>query len=46
MSQYDKRDPNTLYPAPPYPKQEQSLPGAACRTTPGWSGWTASRQLP
>ncbi|WIE65130.1 SDR family oxidoreductase [Curtobacterium sp. MCLR17_036] len=34
MSQYDKRDPNTLYPAPPYPEQEQSLPGAAWKMDP------------
>ncbi|MCS6588048.1 SDR family oxidoreductase [Curtobacterium flaccumfaciens] len=34
MSQYEKRDPNTLYPAPPYPKQEQSLPGAAWKMDP------------
>ena len=34
MSQYDKRDPNTLYPAPPFPKQEQSLPGAAWKMDP------------
>ena len=29
MSQYEKHDPTTLYPVPPFPKQEQSLPGAA-----------------
>ncbi|OIH92515.1 SDR family oxidoreductase [Curtobacterium sp. MCBA15_001] len=34
MSQYDKRDPNSLYPAPPYPEQEQSLPGAAWKMDP------------
>ncbi|GAA4744543.1 SDR family oxidoreductase [Amnibacterium soli] len=34
MSQYDKRDPKTLYPAPPFPKQEQSLPGAAWKMDP------------
>ncbi|MDR6169961.1 SDR family oxidoreductase [Curtobacterium sp. SORGH_AS_0776] len=34
MSQYDKRDPKTLYPAPPYPEQEQSLPGAAWKMDP------------
>lgn len=34
MSQYDKTDPVTLYPAPPYPKQEQSLPGAAWKMDP------------
>ncbi len=34
MSQYDKRDPQTLYPAPPFPKQEQSLPGAAWKMDP------------
>ncbi|MFZ7089231.1 SDR family oxidoreductase [Curtobacterium sp. RRHDQ10] len=34
MSQYDKKDPNTLYPAPPYPEQEQSLPGAAYKMDP------------
>ncbi|GAA2752749.1 SDR family oxidoreductase [Amnibacterium kyonggiense] len=34
MSQYEKRDPRTLYPAPPFPKQEQSLPGAAWKMDP------------
>lgn len=34
MSQYDKHDPNSLYPAPPFPKQEQSLPGAAWKMDP------------
>lgn len=34
MSQYDKRDPKTLYPAPPFPEQEQSLPGAAWKMEP------------
>ena len=34
MSQYDKRDPNALYPAPPFPKQEQALPGAAWKMDP------------
>ena len=34
MSQYDKHDPTTLYPAPPFPKQEQSLPGAAWKMDP------------
>ncbi len=34
MSQYEKRDPNSLYPKPPFPKQEQSLPGAAWKMDP------------
>ena len=34
MSQYDKRDPQSLYPAPPFPKQEQALPGAAWKMDP------------
>ena len=34
MSQYDKADPNALYPSPPYPEQEQSLPGEAWRMDP------------
>jgi NAD(P)-dependent dehydrogenase (short-subunit alcohol dehydrogenase family) len=34
MSQYEKRDPVSLYPAPPFPKQEQSLPGAAWKMDP------------
>ena len=34
MSQYDKHDPNSLYPAPPFPEQEQSLPGAAWKMDP------------
>ncbi|MFD1720418.1 SDR family oxidoreductase [Amnibacterium endophyticum] len=34
MSQYEKRDPQTMYPAPPFPKQEQSLPGAAWKMDP------------
>jgi NAD(P)-dependent dehydrogenase (short-subunit alcohol dehydrogenase family) len=34
MSQYEKHDPNTRYPAPPFPKQEQSLPGAAWKMDP------------
>ncbi|RIX28151.1 SDR family oxidoreductase [Amnibacterium setariae] len=34
MSQYDKHDPRSLYPAPPFPKQEQSLPGAAWKMDP------------
>jgi NAD(P)-dependent dehydrogenase (short-subunit alcohol dehydrogenase family) len=34
MSQYEKRDPISLYPAPPFPKQEQSLPGAAWKMDP------------
>ena len=34
MSQYDKKNPITLYPAPPFPKQEQSLPGAAWKMDP------------
>jgi NAD(P)-dependent dehydrogenase (short-subunit alcohol dehydrogenase family) len=34
MSQYEKHDPTTLYPVPPFPKQEQSLPGAAWKMDP------------
>ncbi|PYY46109.1 SDR family oxidoreductase [Curtobacterium sp. MCBD17_023] len=34
MSQYEKKDPTTLYPVPPFPKQEQSLPGAASKMDP------------
>jgi len=34
MSQYDKKDPVDLYPAPPFPKQEQSLPGEAWKMDP------------
>ncbi|ROQ38560.1 NAD(P)-dependent dehydrogenase (short-subunit alcohol dehydrogenase family) [Frondihabitans sp. PhB188] len=34
MSQYDKVDPVSLYPAPPFPKQEQSLPGGAWKMDP------------
>jgi NAD(P)-dependent dehydrogenase (short-subunit alcohol dehydrogenase family) len=34
MSQYDKKNPVDLYPAPPFPKQEQSLPGAAWKMDP------------
>ena len=34
MSQYDKKNPVDLYPAPPFPKQEQSLPGEAWQMDP------------
>ncbi len=34
MSQYDKKNPVDLYPAPPFPKQEQSLPGEAWKMDP------------
>jgi NAD(P)-dependent dehydrogenase (short-subunit alcohol dehydrogenase family) len=34
MSQYEKKDPTTLYPVPPFPEQEQSLPGAAWKMDP------------
>ncbi|GAB2968893.1 SDR family oxidoreductase [Frigoribacterium salinisoli] len=34
MSQYDKKNPVDLYPAPPYPEQEQSLPGEAWKMDP------------
>ncbi|BDZ51276.1 NAD(P)-dependent oxidoreductase [Frondihabitans sucicola] len=34
MSQYEKKDPIGLYPAPPFPKQDQSLPGRASKMDP------------
>jgi NAD(P)-dependent dehydrogenase (short-subunit alcohol dehydrogenase family) len=34
MSQYDKKNPVDLYPAPPFPEQEQSLPGEARKMDP------------
>lgn len=34
MSQYDKKDPISLYPIPPFPKQDQSLPGRASKMDP------------
>lgn len=34
MSQYEKKNPVDLYPAPPFPEQEQSLPGEAWKMDP------------
>ncbi|GAA4265294.1 SDR family oxidoreductase [Frondihabitans peucedani] len=34
MSQYDKKDPISLYPQPPFPEQDQSLPGRASKMDP------------
>lgn len=34
MSQLDKKDPISLYPKPPFPKQEQSIPGLASAMQP------------
>ncbi|ROQ38251.1 NAD(P)-dependent dehydrogenase (short-subunit alcohol dehydrogenase family) [Frondihabitans sp. PhB188] len=34
MSQYEKKDPISLYPAPPFPEQDQSLPGRASKMRP------------
>jgi NAD(P)-dependent dehydrogenase (short-subunit alcohol dehydrogenase family) len=34
MSQYEKKDPIGLYPAPPFPTQDQSLPGKASKMNP------------
>lgn len=34
MSQLDKKDPISLYPVPPFPRQDQSLPGRASTMNP------------